>query len=260
MTNDTALDSNRDNIPDNIEVLLARVQRLQDRRKLRAWLIPGGVTVAFIAAMIGLGTAGYLEAGWPVLAALVFTCGAGIWVWTVMERQEMRTIELLAVCRDKRSLGSLLDAANCSNRRVRKAVETALIELLPGVTQADSSLLNTTHREMLNALLYGKSSELALAALTAIEQVGDGMALPYLTSMAAGKGIPNLLRDRGFEVAVRARLAVERIHQRIESQNRANVLLRAAQMPDMPFEQLMRPASSQPHANSEELLRPEAND
>lgn len=259
MTDETALDSNRNFSSNDLDVLLKQARRLPGRRKFRGCLITSGVIIAFITAMIVLGDAGYLTAGWPALVALVVTIGAGLWVWFAAERRDLRTIEALAMFRDKRTLGVLLDAANCTNRLARERVHAALADVLRGLTEADSSLLNTSHREMLNGLIYGKSGDLSLAALSSIEQIGDGTALPYLTSMAAGKGIPDMLKSQRAEVQACAEHAVERIRERIEKQNRANVLLRAAHMPETPSEQLVRPAFSQHQGNVHELLRPEEN-
>src|SRR5262249_17985610 len=153
---------------------------------------------------------------------LALTFGPGIWIWTVAERREQRSIEALAARRELRTLGSLLDCVNVSNRRVGIAVQNTLLELLPRVTEEDSERLDTRQREVLNALLYGRSRTLALAALSALEQVGDGTALPYLTSIAAGKGMPGTLRDSAADVQRRAQHAVETIRRRIETQNRAS--------------------------------------
>jgi hypothetical protein len=259
MTDDTALSQTQEAPRDALDLLLARVRGMPDRRKLRAWLFPSAICIAFVAVMVCLGTTGHLETIWSVLAALALTVGPVIWFWVLAERREMRTIEALAACREIRAVGGLLDCVNCSNRRVGNAVQATLLDLLPRLTEEHSGSLETRHREVLNTLLYGRSRALALAALSALEQVGDGTALPYLTSIAAGKGMPRTLRDSQSDAQRRARHTVETIRQRIEMQNRANVLLRPSQDPGTPSGQLLRPAHGRASANAEELLRPEAS-
>lgn len=256
---ETALDPINEPLPDAMEALLARVRGMPGRRKFRAGLLLSVMGVAFVAALVGLDSAGFLETVWPVPAAFALIVGSGICLWTLAEKREIRTIEALMACQDIRTLGGLLDAVNSSNRRVRRAIQDTLLGFLPRLTEEHSALLNTGHHEVLNALLYSNSSALAMEALSALEQVGNGIALPYLTAMAAGKGIPATLRDRQGEVQQRSRQAVEKIRERIERQNRASLLLRASQAPNTPAEQLVRPAQGGPFTKAEELLRPGAS-
>lgn len=244
-----------------VEDLLVRVYAIPGRRKVRAWLIPITATVAFGIVMAALGAVGYLESGWPAFAAFLLTFGSGIWVGVWAERRDMRTVCALAACQELRALGGLLNSINYGNRRVKSAVQNALLELLPHLTEDSQIVFSTGNREALNALLYGKSGELAMAALRAIEQVGDGTALPYLTSISAGKGIPSALRNQQAEVQERARRALETIHARIEMHNRAGTLLRASQIPVVSTNEMLRPAGdplvTNQLVNSQELLRPE---
>ncbi len=243
--------------PDATDRLIERAKGMSKRRGFRAWFIPCMITVAFTAAMLILGSTGYIESGWAILSVFIVTSGIGIWIWLALERQERLTVEALCACKELRTLGPLLNCLENGNGTIKRMVRAAVQNILPHLTVNDSGILETSQREALNSLLYSGSGELALAALYALEKVGDGTALPYLTSIAAGKGVPHTLRNRQAEVIERARRTVESIRERIERHNRASVLLRASQDPGTPSDQLVRPVMNKRLDTGEELLRPE---
>ncbi len=242
---------------EELEALLARVSLIPANRKRRTWLVPTLTISGLILMTVICGVMGLIDNGWFFVIGIftfpLITCVTLI----AINRKERRDIEALAKYDDIRAVGGLLDGVNFGNRRLKRSVHRSLEQLLPKLAETDADLLSTGQREALNMLIYDKSPELAMAALQAIQRVGDGTALPYLTAMAVGKGIPATLQNRSGEVQEYARQAAERIQARIDFQNRANVLLRASQRPDTPSDQLVRPAYNTSQVEVGELLRPD---
>ena len=245
------------NQPDELETLLVRVKGMQKRRKLHASVWPIVLLVAFLTMMCFLMATTYLQNLWAMFAALLLTCGIPAWIWIAAERRELRTLEALTNYRDVRSLGFLLESAECYNRKVRVKIHATILDSLPNLTEDDSKAFSLPQLEALNALLYGKSGELAMASFAAIEKVGSISAMPYLTSIAAGKGIPDTLKANKTEVQERAQRTVQAIQARIERKNSVSFLLRGSQAPETATNQLLRPAHGQHPINTDELLRPD---
>ena len=245
------------NPPDELEALLVRARGMQRRRKLNASLWPIVIFVAFVTLMFFLYASSYLQNPWGIIAVLILSCGIPAWIWIALERRELRTLEALTNFRDVRSLGFLLESAECYHQKVRSKVHAAILDSLPNLTEDDSKAFSLQQLEALNALLYGKSGELAMASFAAIEKVGSASAMPYLTSIAAGKGIPDTLKAHKAEVQERAQRTVAGIQERIERRNSVSYLLRGSQAPETAPNQLLRPAHGQLQVNTEELLRPD---
>jgi hypothetical protein len=136
----------------------------------------------------------------------------------------------------------------------------ALLDMLPRVSEEDGTLLTTAHRELLNFLLYYNQHQVAISAFLALEKVGDSTALPYLGSIANGKGIPGALKPYSADAQARAKNIVAAIHARIDSQKRSDVLLRPASAPGAQQNELVRPANTINHEPQHELLRAVSTD
>lgn len=246
-----------DQSDEELKRLLARVSVIPANRKIRTWLFPILLIVGLFVMTAICGMTGLIDKGWPYLIAILAVPVIVLVAAIAINRRELRDIEGLAKYEDIRAVGGLLEGVSYGNRQIKRSVHRSLEQLLPRLTETDAGLLSTGQREALNMLLYNNSPELAMAALLAIQRVGDGTALPYLTAMAAGKGIPGALQNRSGEVQEYAQQAAQRIQARIDFQNRANVLLRASQRPDTPSDQLVRPAYNTSQVEAEELLRPD---
>ncbi len=231
---------------------------MHKRRRLNATLWPILIIVALITSLLFLAASSYLQNPWGIVAVLLTGCGIPVWIWIALERREMRTLEALTNFRDVRALGILLESADSYDRKVRSKVQAAILDSLPHLTEDDSKAFSVQQLEALNALLYGKSGELAMASFAAIEKVGGVSAIPYLTSIAAGKGIPDTLKANKAEVQERAQRTVTGIKERMERSNSVSYLLRGSQAPETAPNQLLRPAHGQLQVNTDELLRPEA--
>ncbi len=174
---------------EELEALLARVSLIPANRKRRTWLVPTLTISGLILMTVICGVMGLIDNGWFFVIGIftfpLITCVTLI----AINRKERRDIEALAKYDDIRAVGGLLDGVNFGNRRLKRSVHRSLEQLLPKLAETDADLLSTGQREALNMLIYDKSPELAMAALQAIQRVGDGTALPYLTAMAVGKGI-----------------------------------------------------------------------
>src|SRR5206468_10754437 len=91
-----------------------------------------------------------------------------------------------------------------------------------------------------------------VAALNALEQVGDGTALPMVRSLASGK----MKTADPKRVQAAARECLPYLQVRFEQQRATQTLLRASHVSKSPHDRLLRPAQSGPDAEAEGLLRP----
>jgi hypothetical protein len=163
----------------------------------------------------------------------------------------------LAKLQDPRAVGALLDVFN-STRFHGREVRQALIRLLPRVKAGDSEALSREQRQVLYTLLTQEEQwlffgidggeNLKVAALKALEQVGDEESIPVVSQVAERAG--NLRVRQAAEACLRF------LHTRVEQTRNEQTLLRATLPPAAPSGELLRPASEHSETASEQLLRP----
>ena len=154
---------------------------------------------------------------------------------------------------DVRSIGPLLEALWLGDKMLRLQAEQALIRLLPRVRSSDAYRFNPERRKCLNHALNAKNSYLVLAAIQAVEQVGDASAIPILYKMS-DKPAPFAMKKRIREAARKCLHVVEERR----SANISSMLLRPAKEP-MHSEQLLL-ASQVPSVPSSARLPPNTSE
>ena len=167
----------------------------------------------------------------------------------------------LAEFDDLRAVGTLTEALEIEDKKVREAASLALQRLLPRLQTTDSNLLSKEQRAILNrrlniilhfkAVIHLKSKEaLAKAILKAYEQVGDKEALSIVMKLAQSKNSQQLQRA--------AEECIPFLQARISREQDQESLLRAsspAHTASASYE-LLRPAEgTDATEHAEELLR-----
>jgi hypothetical protein len=111
---------------------------------------------------------------------------------------------------------------------------------------SDASRLSDRQRDCLYALLYSSDTELALAILKALEQIGDDRAVLYLEALTGS-------RDTAIREAAVACLPF--LKARAEQHRLSQTLLRASNAADTTPEHLLRPARGTGETDPQQLLR-----
>jgi hypothetical protein len=123
-----------------------------------------------------------------------------------------------------RAVGPLAEALTWKDKSIRIIAEAALIRLLPRIQASDADCLNEKQRKCLHQALYCKNEPLVLAILTALEQVGDEKAMPYVEKLAAGRTRSSW--EKRIQAA--AEVCLPYLKQRVEEARSRQTLLRAA--------------------------------
>ena len=141
-----------------------------------------------------------------------------------------------------------------------KAIDAALIQLLPQMRASDAALLTANQRILLYNLLqrvteFGASSnvnyEVCLAALKALEQIGDAKAIPIVERIANMK--TRTPRRQQIKQAAIECLPLLRANHTAVDANR--MLLRASSAAPIAPDTLLRPAMPAPDPAPQQLLR-----
>ena len=147
---------------------------------------------------------------------------------------------------DLRIIGPLCERMNEADEDSLWRAQLRLKDLLPRLRPADAALLTPEQKLRLYALLHSQDSQMRIAALQAIANVGDGRALPQVESLAHS---PHL------EIRQAALLALPAIRERARREQESHTLLRGSSAPMMGGDILLRPAPPVHAANEAELLR-----
>lgn len=178
--------------------------------------------------------------------------GAVIVVLVVSRSQHQAAFLLAKHFDDISVVGPLTEALEYRNRAVREAAATSLIRLLPRLQATDTDLLTFAQRGNLHRALLRDNVELALAILSALEQVGDGRAIPNVQKLASGFGLAH--QEKRVQESARQTLAC--LRQRVELQRAPQILLRAASASEVGAGTLLRPAAGVADTQEHVLLRP----
>lgn len=160
----------------------------------------------------------------------------------------------LANTGDLRVVGALIEIAAIQDGYANPMAACLLTRLLPHLQASDAALLTDRQRVALGRALIRNvgNVEFLLAALKALEQVGDGRALSVVESLAAGKiGTADPKR-----VQAAAQECLPFLQTRNDQQRASQTLLRASCISETPPATLLRPAQGAAPMEDAELLRP----
>ena len=132
-----------------------------------------------------------------------------------------------------------------------------LIPLLGQMRASDSYLLDASARENLNRAMatHGRNTEFLLAALQALQQVGDETALPVVQKLAG-----ETWSRAGQSVRESAQACLPFLQQRALEKVASQTLLRASDSTSSSLSSaLLRPVQEKEQIATEELLRPHSS-
>jgi hypothetical protein len=145
-----------------------------------------------------------------------------------------------------------------SDYRAYQAAVQALTHLLPRLTAEDSSQLSAKQRQNLPRVLQYVANPrstrrynipFALAILKALEEIGDGVAIPSIQRLAKMK--PRTEEQRLLREA--AEMCLSRLRERDQEVELQNSLLRASS--SVPTDTLLRAVTETPTTDPTQLLR-----
>ena len=180
---------------------------------------------------------------WVFLGALVYERGTAVSI----RAEAARALGQLA---HPESLETLIGALQ-QDRRVRQAAVEALPNVLASLTPDYYGQIRADTMQGLCRLLTNEDETLAVAILQAFVHVGDGSALPIVEKLAAGGG----RAGRETRVQQAAQICLPVLQARLARERDPQVLLRASFVPQMPSDQLLRPASEADAVDPMEMLR-----
>lgn len=146
------------------------------------------------------------------------------------------------------SVGPLLEMLYRGHLENRGAAATALVRVLPTLTEADNNLLNARQLDLLHRTLKHPDGYLVCAALQALERIGDERSLSCVQALATAAPDSHI-RERSAQ-------CLARLQERAAASRPAQTLLRPAQARVDDPASLLRPASAGDAARVEQLLRP----
>jgi hypothetical protein len=167
------------------------------------------------------------------------------------------TTEALAAADDVRMVGPLIDRLRTGRRRprTRRIVRQALLRLLPRLRASDAAHLTAEQHSRLSRTLarlgmLGRDTELQLAILGALQQIGGLQALPVVEHLAHKRSrSPKRRRVREAALA-----CLPYLQQRARQEQARDTLLRAAGSEAVGVE-LLRAAYGAAGSSRDELLR-----
>jgi hypothetical protein len=189
------------------------------------------------------------------LLTLCLSLGCVIGGAILLPRTRSQAMEKLAALDDLRAIGPLLEALTFAVGVNRYLLTARLTDLLPRLRASDAPLLNQSQRRILYEALslgdFQQETDLLLAILKALEQIGDAHALPIVTRLASGSS--GSKREQQVRAAARACLPF--LQAQIKRQRLSETLLRANPSPDAEHE-LLRAAAATEETAPQQLLRP----
>jgi hypothetical protein len=242
-----------------IEGLMAQLQEAVQQRSKTDRLLGATAAVGAATALLNLWlvfaahgqTSSFSLPGQIALGCLALTMGLA---FHGLYRMKNIASELVNA-EDLRIVGPLAEMVVFQSGGGASAIATYLLtRLLPRLQASDADLLNTNQRACLYRSLttVTNNSDYLIAALKALEQIGDGEALPFVERLAEGRQ-----RTAGAErVQVAARDCLPYLRLRADKARASQTLLRASSASDTPPNLLLRPAQSRDDAEPEQLLRP----
>lgn len=163
---------------------------------------------------------------------------------------EKRLIPVLSKLADASAIGMMLEVAASEYYTTYEPVSTALVNLLPHLRYSDGDKLTDRQKANLYYRVRWGRHELRLAAIQAVEQVGDAAAIPAVRHAATEGAVT----PKQMALREAARRCLETLEQRADAARKAGTLLRAAQSPGEARAVLLRPAASA-DADEDVLLR-----
>ncbi len=159
----------------------------------------------------------------------------------------------LATVSDLRVAGPFIEIAALEDGSAKTMAMHLLTRLLPRFRASDAKLLTDAQHAALIHILARRypTLDFFVAALKALEQIGDARALPVVDNLAAGRCVTTDPK----RVQAAAQDCLPFLQIRCDRQQASQTLLRASSASETPADTLLRPAQGIGPAESSELLR-----
>jgi hypothetical protein len=230
-----------------------------------------GFCVLVMALFDSIGWGWWHSTGFWRIFPLVVIGATAILIYSALKPRKRRRAmaNTLAMQEDVRLVGALIDLLSQDDEKMHNIARDALIRLLPRLKASDASLLTEAQRARLYLVLYlpfnplfknigpvfrdtdDKGVEFRLAILKALEQIGDGSALPIVVRLANGKAKTEGQR----RIQEAAQDCLPALRQLIQQEGNRQTLLRAAAPSDAAPDTLLRAATSVTSTEPDQLLR-----
>lgn len=216
-----------------IDALIAIFER--ERRQKRRRLLP--LSAFYYGLMIAILL--FTRIGWdPVSPFGLAVLLAALSLTTERQKQAARW---LSEVDDVRAVGPLLDVFDKEDFTSKPYARSALTRLLPKLKSSDRALLTDEQRASLfRTLGASHDADYQLAALKALEQVGDGRAADTVRKLASSEE----LKMQHPEVYQAAEECLPVLLERQEAEKESNLLLRPAESQETVEAALLRPAAA----------------
>jgi len=239
---------------------LSREQQAQIRQaQRRSRRTIRSINCYFILCFLGICCAGPLmivrwQLGAAVFAGSIVCMGFLVrcslrWRQAVLERSTRS---------DPAALGVFLDAYGLSmlGARARYGAQdlelrAKLLRMLPTVQARDAHSIEQRHRNCLQRILHEDDDLLVLAALSALQHLGDVSTISYVEKLVTDHGASQA--NASIRDAARTCLGV--LMERTRKETSSQILVRAFGRPTSSSDSLMRPATAPSETNIDQLLR-----
>ena len=188
-----------------------------------------------------------------VLAALVMTVPLSVSCYFIKQRVRTdlyQTGENLIPDATRKDINELLLLTCHLTGEERRQPREKLLEVLPELKEADTSLLTRQGQYNLATILARRDWELVLASLDALEKVGNTKSLSSVRALAQGKH----LAANDPEIREAAAHCLAQIEERLQKGKEGGQLLRPS-APDLAPQTLLRSYESNPSEEPSVLLR-----
>ena len=152
-------------------------------------------------------------------------------------------------------IGHLAEALTVRENDVATQAEIELTALLPRLYANNAGLLSMDQRQCIYRSMLVRNvntkSDFLIAALGAVERLGDTPALPEVLALASCE----VSTARGRDVKTAAENCLQVLQQTDAERDARRSLLRAANADSESCDELLRPAEHQRADNPDELLR-----
>lgn len=233
---------------------LTRQARAQKRWQRNSRLVNGSGIALIIAFSIAF-LADPVKYSGSVPLGLVFCYIITFCIMKIAELRWGQTASGMMFFDDPRAVGPLIEVLPLDNQIVVADAEKALTRLLSRLQASDADLLTAAQRDCLYRRLkiqdIEKSAEFMIAALRALEQIGDAKALPSVEALAERRG--NTVRE--IRVGEAAQHCLGFLKAKAEQKQSRDSLLRASSGLDTSAESLLRPTTESLPTDPQHLLR-----
>lgn len=223
------------------ETLLARRRKMLRRLKISGFV----TTIVFLVWASHWNIAGNWWFFWWI--------GSGAWAADQTMGKQRKSVSELRQAGDPRAVGVLAIAARDTEASVREPAQQALRELLPRVRADHAADITAVQMNALLELAFRSEPAMQIAVLQALEQIGDGRAVPV---------VQNLSLSPHPHVREQAKHCLPYLTERVRRAEQSATLLRGTASPTQtaaPHELLRSVSHSADNTPANELLRPDSD-